>query len=442
MSDKITHKEKIAAFLAGILVGLVLLSVALSQVPEIRERIRWKMEIASAFIRGVVDPVKPLPTAAVSDASGFSESTLEVVSPASPESSPTSTETPPAEGLLPVEGTPSATATITPTPLPTLTPTQIPQKVKLPAPAYEKQDINNCGPATLAMHLRYYGWQGDQKVISSSIKPKPDDRNVNVEELVSYVYTEVPGFEIQYRVGGDIEILKKLLAAGFPVSIEEAFHMQESYWYNDDRWAGHYLLLTGYDDSTRTFISQDVYVGPNLGISYDTLDRNWKAFNRVYIILYPPEQRPLVQSVLADQWDIDANRQHAVDVATKETQADANDAFAWFNLGTNLVYFERYSQAASAYDSARSAGLPQRMLRYQFGPFFAYFHTGRIEDMMVLIDYALKRTPNSEEAMLWRAWGLYRQGDKAEAEKTFLKALAARPGYSDAQYGLDFVRNN
>jgi tetratricopeptide (TPR) repeat protein len=82
------------------------------------------------------------------------------------------------------------------------------------------------------------------------------------------------------------------------------------------------------------------------------------------------------------------------------------------------------------------------MLRYQFCPFFAYFHTGRIDDLMLLTEYALKRTPNSEEAMLWRAWGLYRQGNKAEAEKTFLKALEARPGYSDAQYGLDFVRNN
>ena len=27
-------------------------------------------------------------------------------------------------------------------------------------------------------------------------------------------------------------------------------------------------------------------------------------------------------------------------------------------------------------------GLPQRMLRYQFGPFFAYFHTGRIDDLL------------------------------------------------------------
>jgi uncharacterized protein YvpB len=431
MHDKITTIEKIGAFLAGAIAGFALLAFALYQVPEFHDRITWRLEIAGAFFRGVIDPVKPLPTADISSASGFYKD-------------PTATLASTMEETLPSTATPPAVETLTaiPTASPTLPPTPIPSQVTLAAPQYEKQDINNCGPATLAMHLRYYGWQGDQKTISSLVKPKNDDRNVNVEELAAYVLTNVPGFDIQYRVGGDVDIVKELIAAGFPVTIEEAFLMQESYWANDDRWAGHYLLLTGYDDSEKVFITQDVFVGPNLRVDYNTVDKNWKAFNRVYIVIYPIDQRPLVQSILGEQWDINTNRQHALDVAREETNKDAQDAFAWFNLGTNLVYFEKYSQAANAYDSARSAGLPQRMLRYQFGPFFAYFHTGRIDDLMLLTEYALKRTPNSEEAMLWRAWGLYRQGNKAEAEKTFLKALEARPGYSDAQYGLDFVRNN
>jgi hypothetical protein len=434
MYDGLTKKDKIRAFLAGIFVGLLLLAFALYQVPEIRERIRWRVEIGMAFFRGVVDPVKPLPTAAIALVDGGLKETTESIAE-------TSVLTPTAPS---VEETllPAVTEAATRTPLPAPTPTQIPDQVVLAAPRYEKQDINNCGPATLAMHLRYYGWEGDQKTISSLIKPKPDDRNVNVEELVAYVNTDVPGLEIQYRVGGDVRILKQLIAAGFPVSVEEAFTMNESYWFNDDRWAGHYLLLTGYDDDEQVFITQDVYIGANLKISYETLDRNWKAFNRVYILLYPPDQRPVIQAALGEQWDIQGNRQHALDSAKAETEIDSTDSYAWFNLGTNLVYFEKYSQAANAYDNARGAGLPQRMLRYQFGPFFAYFNTGRLEDLLLLTDYALKRTPNSEEAMLWRGWGFYRQSNKAEAEKMFLKALDAKPGYTDAQYGLNFVREN
>ncbi|MBE0698928.1 MAG: C39 family peptidase, partial [Anaerolineaceae bacterium] len=430
-------KEKVGAFLAGICVGLILLAFALFQVPEIRDRVQWRIEIASAFLRGVIDPVKTLPTAVISSINADQGETSVLLSNVS-QAVPTMTET---QTPLPVS-TLVATATVTPTPQPTYTPTLLPTSFKLVPPAYEKQDINNCGPATLSMHLGYYGWQGNQKTISSLIKPKQDDRNVNVEELVSYVNTEAAAYEIIYRVGGDIELMKKLIAAGFPVTIEEAFHMQESYWFSDDRWAGHYLLLTGYDDASQVFISQDVYVSPNLSVSYKTLDKNWQAFNRVYVLIYPPEQRPQVQAILGDQWDAKVNRQHALDFAKQETEKDSTDSFAWFNLGTNLVYFEKYSQAANAYDNARGAGLPQRMLRYQFGPFFAYFNTGRIEDLLLLTDYALKRTPNSEEAMLWRAWGMYRQGDKTEAEKLFLRALNAKPGYTDAQYGLDFVRNN
>jgi tetratricopeptide (TPR) repeat protein len=328
------------------------------------------------------------------------------------------------------------------TPAPTLTPTPIPGQVELAVPKYEKQELNNCGPATLAMHLRFYGWEGDQTTISSLIKPKREDRNVNVEELAAYVNTQVPGMEIQYRVGGDIGMLKRLMAAGIPVTIEEAFIMAESYWLNDDRWAGHYLLLTGYNDATQRFTGQDVFVGPNISIPYSTLEEHWKAFNNVYILVYPLELHDQVQQILGEQWDVNANRQYAMEKSKQETEKDITDSYAWFNYGTNLVYFEKYSQAAQAYDQARKNGLPQRMLRYQFGPFFAYFHTNRLEDLQALIDYALKRTPNSEEALLWQGWAMYRQNKRDDALKSFQAALEARPDYPDALYALNFLRDN
>lgn len=419
----------------GIFVGSVVLAVALYQVPAVRERINWRLDFAKAFVRGIIDPVKPMPTpVAVVEGAG---SSAEFEGQAPP-IGPTRTQTPTVTVTPTLMNTPSPTPTLGPT----FTPTPLPDHVDLPAPAFEKQDVNNCGPATLSMHLRFYGWEGDQKTISSLIKPKSEDRNVNVEELVAYVNTEVPGLEIQYRVGGDIDTLRRLLAAGFPVAVEEGFTMAESYWFNDDRWSGHYLLLTGYDDASQRFTAQDVFVGPNLSVHYQSLDKNWRAFNRVYILVYPPDQRERVQQVLGEQWDVEVNRQTALEAAQKETETNPTDSYAWFNLGTNLVYFEKYAQAAQAYDEARKIGLPQRFLRYQFGPFFAYFHTARMDDLLALTEYALKRTPNSEEALLWRGWAMYRQGNLEESSNLFLKALEARPGYSDAIYALDFIRNN
>lgn len=428
MNTGLSNRDKIHGFLLGILagiVGLVLLAVLLFQIPAIQERWGWRLDFAMAYLRGVIDPIAPLPTAQA-------QQSTEVTSFLLPSSTPTQFPT-----VLP-----TPTATVISTPVPTLTPTPVPMQNNLLAPKWEKQDVNNCGPTTLAMYLRFYGWKGDQYTIASVVKPNKEDRNVNVEELVAYVNTQVPGLEIQYRVGGDVETLKRLLAGGFPVMIEETLMGEESFWPTDDRWAAHYLLVTGYDDANQIFTTQDSYIKANLTVSYNTLYQNWQSFNRVFVLVYPPDSRSVIQSILGDQWDVQKNRQHALEVAQKESELNSKDAFAWFNQGTNLVYLDKYTQAATAYDKAREAGLPQRMLRYQFGPFFAYFNVNRIDDLLELTDYALKLSPTSEEAMIWRGWAMYRKGDKEEAVKLFKKALETHPGYTDAMYALKFVGQN
>jgi len=336
--------------------------------------------------------------------------------------------------------TPSAvppTQALSPTPEPT--PTPLPPAVQLTSPAWEKQDWNNCGPTTLSLYLRTFGWEGDQYDIAELLKPFRNDKNVNVEELVYYVRNRAGWLRAEFRVGGDIALLKHLLAAGFPVMIEEGYYGETVYYPNDDRWLGHYLLVTGYDELAQTFTVQDTFLGANLEMPFARLDEGWKTFNRVYLLTYLPHQEETLKAILGPQWDPDANRQHALDIAREETEANAEDAFAWFNLASNKVYFEQYAEAANDYDVARALGLPQRMYRYQFGPFLAYFHAFRIDDLMALTEYALQRTDNSEEALLWRGWGFYRQGDTNAALRKFEQALEANPFYLDAEYAIDFV---
>ena len=402
----------------GLLV-LALLAVLLYWFPPIHSRLSWRFDFAQAYLRGVVNPVEAPPTPLPHP---------ELLVTTAPTITPT------------VPPSPTPTQVLTPTPLPT--PTPIPSTVSLPAPAWEKQDINNCGPAALAMYLRYYGWEGDQFSIADELKPQREDRNVNVEELSYYVRTQAGWLNIQYRVGGDLELLKQLLAAGIPVMIEESFYFEEPYWPNDDLWAAHYQLITGYDDAAQTFTGQDTFYGADQIIPAEALDQYWQAFNRVYILIYLPSQEETIKAILGENWDPDVNRQNALDAAQAETESDPQNAFAWFNLGSNLTYFERYIEATDAYDEAREIGLPQRMLRYQFGPFIAYFHTGQLDDLLALTQQALDITPNAEEALLWYGWALYRQGNKNDALASFQQALAENPNYIDAQYALDFVRAN
>jgi tetratricopeptide (TPR) repeat protein len=156
-------------------------------------------------------------------------------------------------------------------------------------------------------------------------------------------------------------------------------------------------------------------------------------------VVYPSAGENDVHFAMGPAWDETAARRTALEKAQAEAEADPQDAFAWFNLGTNLIWFEQYDQAAAAYDRARAIGLPQRMLRYQFGPFFADFHSGRLDDLAALVKYALKVTPNAEEALLWQGWERFARGDSQAAANSFRAAMSAHPGYGEAVKALKYI---
>jgi peptidase C39-like protein len=397
--------------------GFLIVVILLLQIPGINSRVAWRYEVAKTYLRNVINPVGNAPTALPN-----------TPAPATSLPSPTT------------EMTPTIELAATPVPpTPTLAPP--PPQALLGSPPYEKQSANNCGPAALSMMLHMVGWSGSQKDISDVIKPVNGDRNVNPEEMAFWVRNYAGWLRIEYRVGGDIETLKRLISSGYPVIIEgtTSLNPDDTGWPDDDLWAAHYLLLTGYDDSTQTFTAQDPYRGPDKPISYEQLESEWKPFNYLYMVVYLPEQEEQIKSLLASNWDAILNRQNALTIAQAATVEDPSDAFAWFNVGSNLVYFERYYEANDAYDKARELGLPQRMFRYQFGPFIANFHAQRTEDLLALTDYALQRTEMSEETWLWHGWALYRKGDTNGAVENWRKALSVHPGYEDALYALNFV---
>jgi tetratricopeptide (TPR) repeat protein len=272
------------------------------------------------------------------------------------------------------------------------------------------------------------------------LKPDRGDKNVNIEELVFYVRTRAGWLNADFRVGGTIERLKAFIAAGFPVIVEKGFMLREGD--GGVGWAGHYLLLTGYDDQLEEFVAQDTNPGSggaDRRITYQELDAGWREFNRVYMFIYLPQQEGQIQHILGQDADLDENRHAALEAAQSEIEADPEDAIAWFNLGTNLVYFERHGGAAQAYDNALAIGLPWRFTRYQFGPYIAYFNQGRFQDVYDLAEVTLYRTYKAEESLLWRGWASYRLGDLNAAIGDFREALQYNPNYLDAQYALDFV---
>jgi hypothetical protein len=340
--------------------------------------------------------------------------------------------------------TPLATSgpTLTPTASPTATiePTPLPEAVKLTGTRHEYQKWNNCGPANLSMALSYWGWDGDQRPIADWVKPNPRDKNVMPYELASFV-DEGTSLNAIVRAGGDLDMIKRFLAAGFPVMVEKGFEGA-----GFDGWMGHYEVVTGYDDTRQQVTAQDSYIMPDLPVSYADLESYWRHFNYSFIILFPDEREAEVLALLGPLADETQSYEFAAEIASTEIYqlSDRDLFFAWFNRGTNLMRLLDYGGAALAYDEAFKIDAqlaihdpdrrPWRMMWYQTGPYFAYYYTGRYYDVIALADFTIENMsePAVEESFYWRALAKEGLGDVSGAIEDFKKALKWHPDWEPA----------
>ncbi len=278
----------------------------------------------------------------------------------------------------------------------TIVVTPIPGDFQLTGFTHIWQKLNNCGPATLAMNLNYWGWKGTQANTAAALKPDPNDRNVSPEELAAYAKSV--GLGAVVRVGGSLPLIKQFVAAGFPVIVEKSIILE------DAGWSGHYALVTGYAEATQNFTTQDSLQGPNFQAPYSVIANSWRAFNYTYIVIYPPQREAEVNAILGADADRPTDYTHAANIARQEIASLSGQelAFAWFNLGSSLNAMGDSLNAASAFDQARVAQLPWRIVWYQFGPFEAYYNAGRYSDVIALADSTLAQANNLEEVYYWR----------------------------------------
>ncbi len=348
---------------------------------------------------------------------------------------PTTTPAPEVQSPTPAAPLPAPAAQLPP-------PAPLPAAVALTGLRHEWQTWNNCGPATLATNLSFFGGTLDQAAIGGALRRSPDDKNVSPEELAAFAQGQ--GMRAAVRVNGSADLLRALVAGGFPVLIETWLEEHP----NDGM--GHYRLITGYDDAAQTWIAYDSFVSSGLVLGGGAKDGSaadeyrgiyfpyaqaaewWKVFNRTFIVTYPPDAEAAVQTILGAAFDPSAQWPAAETTARADIAENPNDAFAWFNLGSARWAQGAAAEAVAAFDQARAIGLPWRMLWYQFAPFAAYTAVGRYADVVTLADATLANTDSIEEIYYWKARALSAQGDIAGARAALDKALALYPGYNDA----------
>lgn len=414
---------------------LALLGLAVYQFPPIHDRLAVRLDSARARLKYALNPPE--------EAVFIPQSTMEAPSQVDLQAyavalTPTPLLFPTATATLP-----GPTATLEPSPSPTLTQTPLPAVVRLSGVKYEDQHNrwNYCGPANLSMALTFWGWKGNRDVVGAAVKPVDKDKNVMPYEMEEFVDTQVEGLQALVRSGGEITLIKRMVAAGFPVLAEKGYY---EYDYNGKLgWMGHYQFVTGYDETQGVLIVQDTYRnGPNHPVAYEDFIGGWRSFNYVFLIIYPAEREAEVLSLLGDWADPQWANQHALELAQVEAQtlSSVDQFFAWFNIGTSHVGLRQYADAAVAYDYAFQlyANLPDnslrpfRMLWYQTGPYWAYYYTYRFQDVIALADTTLRDTisePVLEESLYWRGMAKAAIGDIAGAEKDFRDSLKWHPGF-------------
>ncbi len=353
--------------------------------------------------------------------------------------------------------TPSPTATFTPTftptipgvtPLPTftptLTPTSLPEIVVLEGVRYMDQHgvWNYCGPANLAMALSYWGWDGNRYDTGGYLRgslDRVDDKNVMPYEMQNYVEQETD-LGLLWRFGGDLDLLKRLIAGGFPVIVEKSFSLEGI------GWMGHYLLLTGYDEGQGIFIAQDAYIDPNTEVPYETLFQEWRAFNYTFIVVYDHALEAELFAILGPWLDDEWDDRHALEIAQAEVQylTGLDLFYATFNIGTSHVYLYEYFDAALAYDIAWpiNDAIPWeerawRMIWYQTGPYMAYYYAGRYQDivtlsndMLVFMEKNDRHGAILEESFYWRGMAREMLGDLEGAIADLLESVRLNPNFA------------
>ena len=372
--------------------------------------------------------------------------------------------------------TSTATATLppevpTPTPepslTPTITPTALPESVILDGVVYVDQHgrWNYCGPANLTMALKFWGWEGDRDDVAAVVKPGIQnpandfieqgrwDKNVMPYELMNFVIDDTE-FNVVMRYGGDNDLVKRLIAGGFPVLIEKGYY--EADYTGKVAWLGHYLFTTGYDDAAGEFIVQDAYLKPgeNRRVHYTTYTDGWRSFNYLFMVVYPPARESEVFEILGSYADSSWADQHSLEVAEREIDEyrGIDQFFAWFNKGTSLVQMQQYADAAAAYDQAFAvyADLgegdnqrPYRIMWYQTGPYWAYYYSWRYQDVINLANTTLYdqmiSEPTLEESIYWRGMAYYELGETDQAIADFRETVRLNPNFGPGWSMLDYL---
>jgi predicted double-glycine peptidase len=160
--------------------------------------------------------------------------------------------------------------------------------------SFISQTLNNCGPASIAEVLAFWGVNRSQADVQSVLRGDGNPYGMTPAGVPAYVASL--GMDAVLGTAGTDDVIKNLLRSGFPVIVNQTV--------SDSDLEFHYRPVQGFDDSRGVFVASDPLMGPQYTMSYAEFDQDWGYTGHRFMVIYPPDKVDKVNAALAaGKWD-------------------------------------------------------------------------------------------------------------------------------------------
>jgi uncharacterized protein len=219
------------------------------------------------------------------------------------------------------------------------------------------QTYNNCGPASVAEVLAYWGIARTQYQVQLVLRADNSPSGMAPYGVPSYVRSV--GLRALLGVAGTPRVLKALVSNGFPVIVNQ--------WYSVADHTRHYRPIQAYDDRQGVFVSSDPAGGPGHAIAYPDFAAIWAVSNNRFIVLFPAAKALLLGAVLASAgWN--KSQAYQRDLARSEARLRSGRVlpttsgsrglryYTYLNIAWDEVELGQYAAARQELQQARAHG--------------------------------------------------------------------------------------
>lgn len=210
------------------------------------------------------------------------------------------------------------------------------------------QSLNNCGPAAVVMALSTLGIDESQEVARLALRGTDVRRGMGPQGVGPWVDQRF-GLRSMWRMSGTNDEIKQLVTNGFAPMVTQ--------WMEDPTISriSHWRTVRGYDDAKGVFYVNDPMRGDNFPLSYSWFARNWQPFSYRYMVIYEPEDEPLLQAIIGERWDDYVMRERHYERMKAEALAEGTSA-AWIGYGEAAYQFGLFEEAVVAIEKGLDLG--------------------------------------------------------------------------------------